>query len=94
MFVILVTYKKPIDVVETHVPAHRAFLDEGYKAGHFIVAGPRVPRTGGVILSQLKDREQLQKIIEQDPFYDLGVADFEVIEFTPTKYHQDFVNFI
>lgn len=94
MFVILGTYKKPMDVVEAHLVAHRAFLAEGYQAGHFIVAGPRVPRTGGVILSQLKDRAQLQKIMEQDPFYEFGIADYEIVEFTPIAFHQDFAPFV
>lgn len=94
MFIILVTYKKPVEIVDEHLAEHRIFLDEGYANNYFIASGMKIPRTGGVIISQLKNREQLQKIIEQDPFYALDIADYEIIEFTPTKFHKEFGSFL
>ena len=52
MFLILVTYTKSIEEIDAHVVAHREFLDEGYRKNYFIVSGPRIPRTGGIIISQ------------------------------------------
>jgi uncharacterized protein YciI len=94
MFLVLVTYKKPLEIVDKYGPAHRALLDEGYQKNYFIASGPRNPRTGGVIFSQLKDRSKLEEFIKSDPFYIHGVADYEIIEFTPGKYHPDFSSFI
>ena len=90
MFIVNITYKKPIELVETHTAAHRAFLDEGYKNNCFVASGPKIPRTGGIIISQLKNREQLEKILKQDPFALNDLADYEIIEFNPVKYHPDF----
>ena len=60
------------------------------KKNVFIVSGPREPRTGGIILSQLTDRAQLEKILAQDPFALHDLADYELIEFDPVKCHPDF----
>ena len=68
MFIILLNYKKPIEVIDKYLPAHRDFLEEGYKQNFFIVSGPKNPRTGGVIISQLNDRVQLEEILSKDPF--------------------------
>jgi uncharacterized protein YciI len=94
MFIVMITYKKPIDVIEQHVVAHRAFLEEGYKKNYFVASGPRNPRTGGIIISQLKNREQLTEFLSHDPFLVSGVAEYDYIEFNPVKHHPDFANFI
>lgn len=51
-------------------------------------------RTGGIIISQLKYREQLENILKNDPFHVHDVADYKIIEFSPTKYHSNFATFI
>lgn len=94
MFLILISYKKPIAEIDKCLAAHRDFLEQGYQQDYFIASGPQNPRTGGVILSQLTDRKRLEKIIAQDPFILHDVADYEVIEFIPVKYHPQFAAFI
>lgn len=94
MFIIILTYKKPLSEVDTHIPAHRAFLDEGYKNNVLIASGPKVPRTGGVIISHLQNRADVDALIKQDPFYQHGVADYEIIEFNPNKSHPKFEGFV
>lgn len=85
MFVVSLTYKKPIAEVEPHLAAHICYLDECYAKGIFIASGRKVPRTGGVILAKAESRAALEAILQQDPFYFEDVAEFEVIEFVPTK---------
>jgi uncharacterized protein YciI len=94
MFVVMLTYKKPLEFVEQHVEEHRTFLDVGYKDNFLIVSGPQKPRIGGIILSQLNDREQLENFMKNDPFYIHGIADYEFIKFDPVKCHPDFSSFI
>lgn len=94
MFLIMMHYKKPLEDVEKHLAAHRSFLGEGYDNDFFIVSGPRNPRTGGIILSQLKNREQLEEILQKDPFFVNGIADYEIIEFMPVKFHKNFLSFV
>jgi uncharacterized protein YciI len=94
MFVIIITYKKPLDIVDQHLAAHRSFLEKGYKEDLFVVSGPQHPRTGGVIISQIKDRDHLEKVLQNDPFYINDIADYKLIEFEPVKYHVAFSGFV
>jgi len=85
MFVILVNYIKPLSEIDAHLEAHRRFLDEGYSAGYFLASGPRVPRTGGVILAQAPNAGELRAFLSKDPFNQAGAAAYDVVEFTPLK---------
>jgi uncharacterized protein YciI len=94
MFVILVQYTKAIQEVDQYLSAHRDYLETGYQKGYLMASGPQNPRTGGVLLSQLKDRRILNAFLEHDPFYMHDIASYQVIEFTPVKFHQLLASFI
>jgi uncharacterized protein YciI len=84
MFVIVLTYVVPLDVVDRHLAAHVEYLKKQYETGIFIASGRRIPRTGGVILARAENRHAVQEILEQDPFSVHGVAEYDVIEFSPS----------
>jgi uncharacterized protein YciI len=90
----MLNYKQPLEIVDEHLANHRSFLQEGYDKNYFIVSGPRIPRTGGILISQLDDRAKVEDILKDDPFYIHDVADYDIIEFTPVKYHKDFAPFL
>ncbi|SFB74401.1 Uncharacterized conserved protein YciI, contains a putative active-site phosphohistidine [Flexibacter flexilis DSM 6793] len=90
MFLISLTYKKDLQELDAHLPAHSAFLDKYYQAGKLIVSGRKVPRTGGIILAHQLTRTELEQILTEDPFYTNGLADYEITEFTPTKHAPEF----
>lgn len=94
MFIVILQYIKPLTFIENYLNEHRQFLDEAYKRELFVASGPKNPRDGGIILSHMKDREQLEAILQQDPFYIHKVAEYQIIEFIPNKYHPDFACFI
>lgn len=94
MFIVQIYYKASIDLVDQYLAEHRAFLEEGYQKNYFVASGPRNPRTGGIIISQLKDRDQLNTILKEDPFYKHHIAEYEIVEFMPVKYHPNFACFI
>jgi len=39
MFVVSLTYQKPMEEIETHIAAHREFLDRNYARGIFLASG-------------------------------------------------------
>ncbi len=80
MYVVSLTYRVPQEIVDFHNDAHIAWLQKAFDDGVFIAAGRKIPRTGGLLLSQA-ERETLDASLAQDPFYTNGVADFEVVEF-------------
>jgi uncharacterized protein YciI len=87
MYLILLNYKVPIGEVERVTQAHRDFLDRAYKAEKLLLSGPKVPRTGGVIIARTKTREEVDQLIIEDPFHQEKIADYEVVEFQALKFH-------
>jgi len=86
MFVVMVNYKKPLEEIDAMLSAHGQFLDKYYAAKRFIVSGRRNPRTGGIIMAHAASKEEMQRILQEDPFYLHGLAEYEIVEFTPTKW--------
>lgn len=86
MFIAILTYKKPIEEVDRFLQAHRDYLAEHYAAGDFIASGPQTPRIGGVIMIKADNREAVDSFIVQDPFNINGIADYQIVEFTPTMF--------
>jgi len=85
MFLANLTYVKPLSEVDRYLEEHVAFLDRYYATGQFICSGRKTPRVGGVILCRAKTLEEMQGIIQNDPFFQHKIADYELIEFTPSK---------
>lgn len=86
MFIAILAYKKPLSVVDKYLQAHRDYLAEHYAAGDFIASGPQNPRIGGVIMIKATNRDAVNAIISQDPFNLNGIADYQIVEFTPTMF--------
>src|SRR5262245_53203883 len=74
MFVVLLTYVKPLEDVDKEMKAHVAFLRACYSAKVFVASGRRVPRTGGVILARAPSKEELAAVMDKDPFVREGIA--------------------
>jgi uncharacterized protein YciI len=94
MFIISLTYKVAIENVENHIPEHNSFLQKYYDSGIFITSGRKEPRTGGVIICNAQSKNEVEQIIQEDPFYIHQIADYDTIEFIPTKYNENFKIFI
>jgi uncharacterized protein YciI len=89
MFLIELSYKADLAEIDAHMAAHVAFLKKHYAAGHFLVSGRKIPRDGGIILAVGNTRQQIQSIIEEDPLYQRGLADFRIVEFRASQRAND-----
>lgn len=87
MFVVLLSYVKPLAEIDALRPAHLEFLDTHYASGLFVASGRQVPLTGGVIIANAASREKLEAVLKEDPFHTEQVATYQIIEFTANKYH-------
>lgn len=94
MFIIHVNYIKPLSEVDKYIADHTKFLDKQYANNKFIVSGRRNPRTGGIILASISDRKELEHIVSEDPFFAHQIAEYDIIEFFPTKFDEGFKKFI
>ena len=86
MFIAILTYKKPLSEVDNYLSAHREYLAKHYAAGNFIASGPQTPRVGGVIMIKADNREAVDAIISEDPFHINDIANYQIVEFTPTMF--------
>lgn len=93
MIIAVLTYKTELSEVEKHLEEHRMYLDKYYSSGKLIASGAQNPRIGDIILmNTTKDKAQI--LIKEDPFFRNNIAEYELIEFLPTKYQAGFEQFI
>ncbi|MBG0777634.1 MAG: GTP cyclohydrolase [Desulfovibrionaceae bacterium] len=84
MFVVSLTYVRPLEVVDALLAEHVEFLKQGYAEGVFLASGRKSPRTGGVILARAASRAALEALLARDPFRREGAAEYEITEFAAT----------
>ena len=84
MFIVTLTYLKPVDEIDALMHDHVEWLKKGYADGLFIASGRRVPRVGGVIIARSGDEPALRAALAEDPFVIHAAARCEVVEFTPS----------
>ena len=89
MFVIELVYKVDLAEIDACMTEHVGFLKKYYASGHFVVSGRKVPRDGGIIIAVGKDRQQIEAIVKEDPFYERGLAEFRIIEFRASQRAND-----
>jgi uncharacterized protein YciI len=85
LFIVLLRYLVPLEQILEIRPSHLEFLDRYYEKGIFMVSGPQIPRSGGVIIAQIKDRSDLEDVLKEDPFYQKGFAEYQIFQFEATK---------
>jgi uncharacterized protein YciI len=84
MFVITLTYVRPLEEIDALMPKHITWLKRQYTDGLFIASGRQRPRVGGVILATSESREHLETTMKADPFVEQGLATFALCEFMPS----------
>ena len=69
---------------------HVKFLQKYYKENKFLTSGRKIPRTGGIILSVAKTKEEVEAIMSEDPFCIHKLAEYTVTEFLTSQTHPEF----
>ena len=75
-----------------HQEPHRAYLRQLKADGTLLAAGPQDPRVGGLFLLRVSDdtpQAALDKIRDDDPFYQQGVAQYELLPWKPVIGKED-----
>lgn len=94
MFIVNLTYIVPLEKLDAHMSEHMQFLHKYYKQNTFVASGRKVPRTGGIILALAKSKEEVEKIMNEDPFVTLKLAEFSVTEFLTSQCHPELKKFL
>ena len=92
MFIVSLTYICELEEIDKILPEHIEYLKNQYKKGNFIASGRKIPRTGGIILSKLDNKEKLEKVLNEDPFKINNLAKYEIQEFISSMTSNEFLN--
>ena len=84
-FIVEITYKVSFDDLQSTMPVHRAYLDEGYAKGLLLMSGPQEPKTGGIVVAHANDEKEIKDYFAKDPYFIQNLAKYRFIEFTPVK---------
>ena len=85
MFIFSLNYIKPISEVEQFLSEHIQYLEKYYNNNKFICSVRKVPRTGWIIICNCSTKQEAEQIIKEDPFFKQQIAQYEIIEFIPSK---------
>lgn len=88
LFIINLTYKKSLLEVEKYLKPHQVYLDHFYSKGNFICSGRKEPRTGGIIICHFNTLDEVQEVIKDDPFNIHSIAEYFIVEFSPSKLNE------
>ena len=81
VYIVILTYIKPLEEIDAAIPAHVEWLKKRYAEGIFLASGIRNPRNGGVILAKCESLASLEERLREDPFQALKLATVEIIPF-------------
>jgi uncharacterized protein YciI len=86
-FILEGEYLAPFEEFGELITEHRAFLQNGYDAGHFLCSGPQVPAQGGFLVARAESLEKLQALLEPEPYTRAGKMRFSrITEFNPVQH--------
>jgi uncharacterized protein YciI len=78
----VIRYRRPLEEVLVHNPAHRSYLQDLKAKGVLLASGPLDPRSGGAILLRVPDEDfwpALDRVRDGDPYVQAGVAQYELL---------------
>jgi len=85
MFIVLLKFSTNKANAGQFMDGHNSWLKDGFAKGTFLLAGTIQPKLGGAILAHSATLEQIQALVQEDPFVSEGVVTAEIIEITPSK---------
>ena len=83
--VALIRYRRPADEMIASQEPHRAYLRDLKAKGILLVAGPWIPRLGGMALLRVPDDDfkALDAVRDNDPWVQGGFAQYELLPWAP-----------
>ena len=81
-----------ITVELTH--QHKDYLEREYQSHKLLFGGRKVPRTGGVLISQHATEQELKQVLDSDPFIQSGAVSYSITEFIPVMASKDYTHLL
>jgi uncharacterized protein YciI len=87
MFLIDINYIVPLEEIDKHIEPHAAYLKKYTEKNVFIITGRKVPWNGGILIANAGSKEEVEKIITEDPFYQYKLAEMTITEFLHARHN-------
>ena len=71
---------------------HKSYLEKEYKSNKLMFGGRKVPRTGGILISQHANEHELKQVLNSDPFVKSGAVSYSITEFIPVMASKAYEN--
>lgn len=85
MFIVLLKFAANKADAPRHMDGHKAWLEQGFADGVFLLSGSVQPKQGGAVLAANTTREELAHRIAADPFVAEDVVRAEIIEIDASR---------
>ena len=85
-FIVDIQYTASQERIDDVVNSHRQFLQIGYEKGWLLCSGPKVPRTGGIVIARAPSLQDLVSFFNNDPYKIKNCATHAYMEFNPVNF--------
>lgn len=85
VFVILLRFTDAREKATQFMDGHKLWLQQGFEAGVFLMAGGLEPGPGGAILAGNTSRADLERRVNEDPFVREGIVTAEITGIEPDR---------
>ncbi len=68
-----------------YMAGHKAWLDQGFADGAFLLSGSLASGLGGFVLAHGMDRDALEARVTEDPFVTEGVVSVSIESVSPAR---------
>jgi uncharacterized protein YciI len=85
VYLMISTYRAPLEQVDEARTAHLAFVDELQRAGVLVSAGRQDPPVGGILLLDVESEAWAHELLADDPYVRQGLADYAATGWLPTR---------
>ncbi|MEJ2763455.1 YciI family protein [Photobacterium sp. MCCC 1A19761] len=83
MFLVDMCFTDMAKITPELAAQHQRYLAKEYQSNNLLFGGRKVPRTGGILISQHECEQALRTILDADPFIQSGAVSYSITEFTP-----------
>ena len=85
MYLMISTYRAPLDRVDEARSAHLEFVDGLERAGVLVSAGRQDPPAGGILLLDVESEARAHELLRDDPYVRQGLAEYTATGWQPTR---------
>jgi uncharacterized protein YciI len=85
MYIITLTFAENRTKAGEFMEGHKAWIEEGFADGVFVLVGNLQPNRGGGIVAHAASEDEIADRVAKDPFVAEGVVEAQIIRIDPAR---------